>query len=306
MKTGRLNSALLLSMVSILFVSCFSLDPFLFNGKKIDSYQLDTYSEKQECKDALDSLGFLPASTYREISLKSGTETIAGILVGFNRLLTYTDTVIYYLHGNTLHLDYYWPRVRLLYETKYPVMVIDYRGYGKSTGSPTEAGITEDGITGLNYLHDSLGNPKIILYAYSLGSLIGCELASAHNDGQIIKCILEAPIGSVQTIGQDASYLDLPGSYLTTYTGDNSEKIKNVNIPLLWIHGTNDETLNRETNGLKIWNNYSSRGGYYIVVSAGGHSNLPSIIGYNVYITTIHNFITGQTRSNPLLIPGPQ
>lgn len=293
---------LLITVVGAFIIGCFSLDPFLFDGDKISSYSFDSYSGKRECSDAIDSLDTLAASEYREISLKSDQETVAAVILGKKAIYKSNDTIIIYYHGNTGHIDYYWPKVRLLYATGYPVMVIDYRGFGKSSGEATETGIYTDGVTALNYLRDSLGNPFVIIDAYSLGSLVGCEMASRYSNYKIAKLILESPIGSVETIGEDGSYLDLPGSYVTTFKGNNAEKIRSVKIPLLWFHGTKDETLERSTNGLLVWNNYSGPEGYYSKVEGAGHGNVQKTMGYFNYIKCLSDFISGHAAGNPLLI----
>jgi pimeloyl-ACP methyl ester carboxylesterase len=286
-----------------LLAGCMKLDPFLFSEEKTTSYMLDAYTGKRECSDAIDSLGPLADSVIHQINLTSGNNAIASLFLHNDTICDTSDTLILYFHGKSDNNDYYWPRIRLLYATGYPVFAIDYRGFGKSTGTPTEEGINEDGLSALNYIYLYLGNPKVLVYAFSLGSLVGCELASTDNQHRISKLILEAPIGSVETMVEDGSYLNLPGSYLTTFTGDNTERIKRVTIPLLWLHGTKDETLNRETNGLPIWNNYTGEKGCYHAAEGAGHTTIPQTIGYNDYISCVRDFI--RNRGNTLLTCKP-
>jgi pimeloyl-ACP methyl ester carboxylesterase len=110
--------------------------------------------------------------------------------------------------------------------------------------------------------------------------------------------MLEAPMGSVATLVADGSYLDLPSSYVTTYKGKNTEKIKAIEIPLLWLHGTKDETLNRETNGVPIWNNYPGAEGYFMRVEGAGHATIPQTIGYADYAAIVKDFISGHASDN--------
>jgi pimeloyl-ACP methyl ester carboxylesterase len=300
MKTPLSSILILLSVCG-----CLSLDPFLFKGEKLAGYRFDKYTGKTECTDALDSLpGLGDGDSIRLIMMQSGGETIATVFISRkSHIYTSADTVILYFHGTGPNLDYYWPRIRLLYATGYPVLAIDYRGYGMSTGAPTEDGIYQDGHTALDYLKDSLGDPVVMLYAFSLGSMVGCEQASTDARHVIARLVLESPIGSVQTLVNDGSYLDLPGSYVTTYKGNNTEKIKNIMIPLFWMHGTRDETLNRETNGVPVWNNYNGTEGYYIRADGATHRSVPGTIGYANYISCLRDFFQGRARTNPLLIP---
>lgn len=306
LETKRIrNGAVILSI--LLMAGCLSMDPFLFNGEELSSYRFDDYAGARECSDAIDSLGPLQsADTVRQTMLKSGPERIAAVFLAaktWNNATAAGDTVILYFHGNARHLDYNWPRVRLLHAAGYAVFAIDYRGFGMSSGTPTEAGLYQDGHAAMSFLRDSLGNPHVMLYAYSLGSIIGCEMAYRDAVHQIDRLMLEAPIGSVQTLVEDGSYLNLPGSYLTTFSGNNAEKIKSITIPLLWIHGTKDETVYRETNGLLVWNNYHGQEGYYIRVDGGTHATDPQTIGYGKYISCVRDFIAGRGATNPLLTP---
>ena len=285
----------------MLLSGCLSLDPFLFSGEKLDSYELEMYNGEAECKDAMNWLDPISSNRIREVSIASGNETIAAVIVGSKLTFSSTDTIILYLHGKAYHIDFYWPRTRLLEASGYPVMIIDYRGYGKSSGTPTEEGIYEDGFSALTYIRDSLGNPGVVIYAYSMGSLVGCELASKDTSGKILGLVLEAPIGSVETLVQDATYLDFPGAYVTTYKGNNAERIKSVKVPFLWLHGTADETLALKTNGEPIWNNYTGRAGFKVIVEGASHTNIPKKITYSHYVRGVTRFIKGNGADDPLL-----
>lgn len=302
--SGRELIFVLPVMLVLVFSGCMSLDPFLFKGKEVDRYLFDDYSGGPECEDAVDSLGPVESSTVHEVSMVSGDAEIAGILVSEATEFDSTDTVILYFHGTSKHIDHYWPRTRLLAATGYPVFTIDYRGYGLSSGEPTEQGIYEDGYAALDYLRENLGNPNVVVYSYSLGSLVGCEVASRNPNGRIIALVLEAPIGSVETLVQDAVYMNLPGSYVTSFSGKNVEKIKEVTVPLLWFHGTGDETLDLQTNGKQVYRNYAGEQGWYRIVKGAGHQTIPSVIGYDRYVKGVADFVSGNADGNSLFSAG--
>lgn len=289
-------------MVPIL-QGCLSLDPFLFNGLKENEYRLDAYTGERECASYLNQRPAMKASLVHEFALKSGGETIYGVYVRHDSTqaaLTAADTMVVYFHGNADNLDRYWPRTRMLWETGYPALIFDYRGYGKSTGKTTEQSIYDDAATVMNYVRDSLGNPRVIIYGYSLGSIPGVDVA-AHPSlySTVIMLALEAPIGKVETIVQNGTSLDIPGSYLTTFSGDNAEKAKSVRVPLLWLGGTQDETLPRETQGQRVWNNYPDpeKRGRFVVIPNGHHSDLPQTMSpdYSAYLGCVRHFIRDST-----------
>jgi pimeloyl-ACP methyl ester carboxylesterase len=245
-----------------------------------------------------------------EVSFKSGNETIYGIFIHTAAACTPTDTLILYCHGKSDHIDNYWPRARMLYDQSsgsHPVLIFDYRGYGKSTGETTEEGLYEDAAAALAYVRTNLGDPQVFIYGYSVGSVAGCKIAEeqcllATTDPlrRITGMALEAPIGKIGSIVTDATYLNIPGSALTTYDADNRERIRNVEVPLLWLHGTDDETLSMETHGQPIWDNYTGGDGACVKVDGGGHADLPEVMtgSYTRYKSIVRNFIRGTHRDN--------
>lgn len=291
-----------LAAAALLSAGCLSLDPFLFSGVALSDYQLDAYTGEQECPAAIDSVRLMEVaalapvvvdSCIHQFEIASGSGSIHAVLLSAQRLLSPTDTCILYFHGKGPHIDYYWDRTRMLHATGFPVMIVDYRGFGMSAGTATEATLSEDGHAALAFLRDSLGDPRITVYGYSMGSLVACDMAAHDADSQIVGLILEAPIGSIQTLVNEESYLDLPGSYFTTFTGDNAERIRSVSEPFLWMHGSSDEVLDREAQGLPIWRNYQGSSGYSIKVLGAGHTTVPQHLRYGAYVECVRAFCRG-------------
>ncbi|MBD3346741.1 MAG: alpha/beta fold hydrolase [Chitinivibrionales bacterium] len=302
-------------IAGIMLIGCMSLDPFLFGGEKLDTCLFDSYGGEQECSDAIDSLekyqqqGLVASYTADHIhhySLSSGNETIAAVLVAPDTTLV-NDTLIVYFHGKSQHIDYYWQRIRLLYATGYPVIAVDYRGFGMSTGSPDEQGLYEDGQAVLDFARENLGNPSVVIYGYSLGTMIAGEMASRTTNTAVIRLIFEAPIASIETIVDDAAYLNLPGHYVTTFTGDNLEKIKRVTVPFFWLHGAEDETLARKTHGVPLWEAYSGPLGISIKAIEATHRTVPRTVGYLRYVRAVEQFIesNGMLNFEPLFSDAP-
>lgn len=302
-------TALRIGMLLIItgLMSCLSLDPFLFEGLEEDTYQLDDYTGVRECDSYISQNGPFNLAYSHEFSRKSGGETIYGIYLRHDSTqftLAASDTIIVYFHGNADNLDRYWPRTRMLWHTGYPVIVFDYRGYGKSTGSTSEQSLYEDAAQIMSYVHDSLGDPRVIIYGFSLGSIPATDVASRPVDyPSVVMLSLEAPIGKVETIVENGTYLDIPGSYLTTFSGNNAEKIKNVSVPFLWLSGTIDDALPRETHGQVIWDNYPDPDslGRFIIINGAGHVTIPQTMSsdYLDYIGCLRQFYHDSTNTNP-------
>jgi hypothetical protein len=298
-RVGRLAPAIII----ILHASCLNLDPFLFRGIERTEYLFDDYAGKAECPEVLDSLDLIGAvadSQIVEYRLLSGGDSISAVLLAASPRSP-LDTLIVYFHGWTGNIDYYWPRTRLLHATGFPVLIVDYKGYGCSSGASTVEGLYQDGRAALELARDSLGDPQLVVYGYSLGAMAACEAAADPRGSRIVSLVLESPIGKLQTGLQDVWYLDMPSSYVTTFEIDNVEKIARVSVPLLWMHGTHDEALARETNGLPVWENYGGIRKYGIEVRGGRHSNLPPVIGYRDYVRCVRSFARAIPDSSDLL-----
>jgi pimeloyl-ACP methyl ester carboxylesterase len=221
--------------------------------------------------------------------------TIYAVYIGdINRIAT--DTVIMYCHGNADHLDFYWPRAKLLAnvgsKNRYGVMMIDYRGYGLSDGKASESGLYADVDTALAWLKSKgLTDSRLIMYGFSLGTAPAVELTAHPRSLTPAKLILEAPFSSSETMVQNATLLSLPGSYFVNAKINNAEKIKEINQPFLWLHGTDDEKLEIKTHGEVVYKNYPGSSKFAYRIPGAGHSDLPIVMGLENYKKAIEDFV---------------
>ena len=134
-----------ITTLGFMLSSCFRLDDNLYNIRdKITAYNLDNYTGEQDF--VLDASYDIPANRINiftinsTIPVTSNTATIYAIYIGDINTIN-TDTVIMYCHGNKWHMDFYWQRAKLLAhaggKNNYGVLMVDYRGYGLSSGSPS-------------------------------------------------------------------------------------------------------------------------------------------------------------------------
>jgi len=275
------------------------LDSNLYNKKGLSGYLLDSYSGEQDF--VLDSSYKIPSSRIQLFSViskgadeKEGTE-IKAIYIGDPAKIA-TDTVILYCHGNKWHMDFYWQRAKLLAHTngknRYGVMMMDYRGYGMSSGEPSEDGMYADVDACMQWLKDrGLNNERLIIYGFSLGSASATELSSKPRSLSPSRIILEAPFGSSAIMVQDASRLNMPASYFTSVKIDNAEEIKQVAQPFLWIHGDNDNFLNYKTHGEVVYKNYKGVYSEKFLVPGADHGEVPKKMGFDAYLNLIGNFV---------------
>lgn len=285
-------------IAAISFTSCLRLDSQFFNTQKISSYGLDNYTGEREIAN-MPSTYDVADSMVHLFSLKSNDngdeQTIYAIYLGdMNRIAT--DTVIVYCHGNKFHMDLYWNRAKLLAHTgglhRYGVLMMDYRGYGMSTGVTTESGLRTDVNTCMQWLKDrGLTSDRTIIYGYSLGSAPATQLAAYPEALTPRKLILEAPFASAETMVQDAAVAALPSSYFTNVTLNNQEVITHVNQPFCWIHGIEDDFLKINTHGEVVYNHYTGSYKEAHRVPSAVHNNVPAVWGYEAYLEALAQFI---------------
>jgi pimeloyl-ACP methyl ester carboxylesterase len=292
MKMRHLTALLLFPFLT----SCLRLDDNLFNPEeKITAYGFDQYKGVRELPDLPDSISVEP-NRQQFFFLSSGPEKIACIYLGDSSEIPDKE-VILYCHGNKNHMDNYWNRAKLLYHTggkgKRGVLMMDYRGYGLSTGKPSEQGLYDDVAACINWLRSKgLKENNLIVYGYSLGSAPATYWSQDPGLMPVKKLILEAPYCSADQMVKDASKLQLPGSYFTNLNINNGERIRQVKAPFLWIHGKNDDFLDAESQGRTIYNHYPDQNKKRLLLIPGAvHNDVPKVIGYTEYLKLVNDFI---------------
>ena len=272
---------------------CIKLNDIAFYNEAITDYLLDDYNTDLDFK--LDST--YNVQNIHEFSVNSNGFDIAAIYIGELSDID-TDTIILYCHGQTRHMDHYWQRAKLLAncggKERYGVLMFDYRGYGKSEGTPTEQGIYEDVRAAYQWLlNEGASSQRIIIYGFSLGSAPATDLAAYGMSNEFpVKLILESPFASTDFIAQESTLIEVSASYITDLEFDNAEKIKLVDQPLMWMHGIEDDYV-AITNGEAIISNYSGVDSTYVRVEGANHGQdgVPQTMGYQNYLNAVQEFI---------------
>ena len=143
-----------------------------------------------------------------------------------------------FLHGNAGNITHRVPVVQEIASAGSSVLIIDYRGYGKSTGRPSEKGLYTDAKTAYRYLREQGFQPnQIIIHGESLGTAVAVDLASRDPCAGLV---LEAPFSSARAVA--AKILPLLGPCLI-WCYDSISKIARVRTPVLIIHGDQDQII---------------------------------------------------------------
>ncbi|MCF2150514.1 lysophospholipase [Desmonostoc muscorum LEGE 12446] len=150
--------------------------------------------------------------------------------------------VLLYLHGNGINIGANIGHANRFYQLGFSVLLIDYRGYGRSEGSfPNEKRVYEDAATAWNYLvqQQEISPRQIFIYGHSLGGAIAIDLAVKHS--QAAGLIVESSFTSVRDlIAYRNMFWMFPVDLILTQQFESIKKLPNLKMPVLFIHGVDD------------------------------------------------------------------
>lgn len=145
-----------------------------------------------------------------------------------------------YFHGNAGNLASRAHRVRRYTEAGFGLLMLSYRGYGGSTGRPSEAHNLADARQAYDLLRAQGLSPRdIVLYGESLGSGVAVQLATEQPVGAVV---LDAPYTSIVDVAVRA-YPFLPVRPLLADRYESSRRIGRVKAPVLVLHGVRDQVI---------------------------------------------------------------
>ncbi len=191
-----------------------------------------------------------------------------------------------FLHGNAGNISHRLDSLQIFHDLGLSVLIIDYRGYGRSTGTTTERGTYLDADAAWNYLtiEKNIDPIHIIVFGRSLGGAVATELAMQRPAAALI---LESTFTSTSDMAKQF-YPYLPVKLLTRIKYPSIEKINKISCPLLVIHSQNDEIVPYQL-GRELFEK-AKHPKYFLDIS-GGHND-GFLISGNIYVEGIDNFIS--------------
>jgi fermentation-respiration switch protein FrsA (DUF1100 family) len=177
-----------------------------------------------------------------------------------------------FLHGNGDNITYYTPHVQEIVAAGSSVLILDYRGYGKSSGRPSEQGLYRDSEAGFIYL---LGKgyraEQIIIHGQSLGSAVAIDLAARRPCAALI---LEAPFTSASDVA--GTLLPYIGPLLVR-SFNSLPKIRWIRVPMFFMQGDRDEVIPLRL-GQKLYAAAQGSKTFWIIPGAG-HNDILETAG---------------------------
>ncbi|MCS1406856.1 MAG: Multifunctional-autoprocessing repeats-in-toxin [Verrucomicrobia subdivision 3 bacterium] len=152
----------------------------------------------------------------------------------------WADWVILISHGNGGNISYRLDLYKLWLEEGFHVFAYDYRGYGLSSGRPSEKGTYEDAESAHRWLMDrGFSGNKIIALGESLGGGVATELAMRRTVGALV---LQSTFTSIPNISKEL-FPWLPVHTVGTIRYDTQAKLPSLEVPILILHSREDSMI---------------------------------------------------------------
>jgi fermentation-respiration switch protein FrsA (DUF1100 family) len=189
-------------------------------------------------------------------------------------------------HGNAGNIIHRLDNLTELHDLGLSVFLFDYRGYGRSAGRPTEAGLYQDGMAAYHYLVSVRKVPprQLVVFGRSLGAAVAGDVASREAAAGLI---LESAFPSVQALAKQYLW-GLPAHWLLAARFDLAARLQNVRMPVLVIHGDRDDIVPFAM-GEQVFQSAPSPKSFYRV--NGADHNQLYVIGGKSYFHRLKQFV---------------
>ena len=190
-----------------------------------------------------------------------------------------------WFHGNAGNLTHRYPVIEKLLERGVAVFIIDYRGYGRSEGSPSEEGLYTDARAAWDYLaHERKMPPgNIIIFGDSLGGAVAIDLATKVEPGGLV---VQSSFTSIKDMA--AQVMPFLPTFILRTRMDSINKIARVRCPKLFIHSPADEMVPYRL-GRQLYDAAAQPKQFYEV--QGASHNEIDLIGGRAYFDAIGDFV---------------
>jgi pimeloyl-ACP methyl ester carboxylesterase len=200
--------------------------------------------------------------------------------IRINALLFHGDPgrdVVFYVHGNAGNLDGWGMVADQFTPHGLSVLIYDFRGYGKSTGSISEKSLYKDALHIYDFLASQYGEQHIIVYGRSIGTGIASYVA-AHRKPR--KLFLESPYCSIPDLA--GQLMPILPKVMVRYKFSNYAHLKLVGCPVIVIHGNRDEVI-PVSQSKKLQPLLKDNDSFY-VIEGGRHNDLETFSRFHAIL----------------------
>jgi len=200
---------------------------------------------------------------------------------------------IVYFHGNSGNLGILVEVLEMLYRCDLQVLAVDYRGYGRSTGTPSETGLYRDALATVRYFQKNLKNHQIpmIYWGRSLGSCVAAFTSSQiPPDALILESAFRSKAALVQYYPQFRFFHPF-----STCRLDTVHHLEKHIFPVLLLHGDQDRTIPLEEGRLLFEKLTEPKESFWI--EGANHVNIHRVDGI-AYMRRVLRFVKQANPSN--------
>jgi fermentation-respiration switch protein FrsA (DUF1100 family) len=202
-------------------------------------------------------------------------------------------------HGNAGNISHRIEYALMFRRLGYSTMLVDYRGYGRSTGTPTEEGTYIDAGAAWDWLTSTQGVAQrdIVLFGESLGGGVASWLAARH---EVRALILASTFTSAVDLGSEL-YPFLPVRLVSRLRYDTLGRLRDVRAPVLVIHSPDDDII-PFTHGLRLFD--AALEPKTMLRIAGGH-NAGFVFGRQEWVAQLAEFLESAASALPVSSTSP-
>jgi len=181
--------------------------------------------------------------TYEDFSVPVEKDTMTGIIL---KPKSKVKATVLFFHGAGGNVSSYVFMTKPLVDKGFQVVMVDFRGYGKSTGRPTHLNVAADGQVFFDTMiqRPGIAGTKIILYGASLGSQVAAHLARTHKD-KISGLVMDGSLSSFTDIAMyyKPEYKEVISRYVVSPYAAKEDLQDTEGLPKLFIHSKEDKDV---------------------------------------------------------------
>lgn len=215
---------------------------------------------------------------FEEINIPFGKNNVS--IVKFKSFNNRKGIVLFY-HGNMENVEHYKKYPAFFLRNQYELWMIDYPGFGKTTGSRSEKIMEKQAVMMYDMALKETGTNSIIIYGKSIGTGVASFVASNRNCRQLI---LETPYYSIPSLA--GHYFPIyPVRFLLKYSFPIHDYLKRVRSPITIIHGTRDEVVPYKQSSMLKQERQNIN---LVTIEKGRHNNLSE---FQLFQTTLDSLL---------------
>jgi hypothetical protein len=196
---------------------------------------------------------------------------------------------VLFFHGNGGNLSLWLDAIAGIRQRACSVLAVDYRGYGSSTGRPSERGLYLDADAAIRLFAERLQRPglPVVYWGRSIGTPVAAHAATQARPDALI---LESPIPDVRSLLRTNPVLWIL-SFFSSYRFPTAQFVRRYEGPLLVVHGDADSIVPYAA-GRRVFDAAATSQKTFVTIAGADHNDL-HLVNFRQYWDAIEGFLSG-------------